>query len=180
MDCIVPEDIAYCQNGGTCRINLLTESLSCVCTSAYVGDACEQGALGTTNHQSFSLSGSCFIFEDVMCRRIYNRHVRCLLTLQMWMNASWMDCVPNTPPAWTPLAPTCAHAMMAWWRMEVHALVRSSEVLVINTFCLVPELSNFFMHYRHGWMSSGWIVSPTLHLREHFWLLHVPMRWWLC
>ena len=86
MDCIVPEDIAYCQNGGTCRINLLTESLSCVCTSAYVGDACEQGTLGTADHQSFSLSGSCFIFEDVMCRRIYNRHVRCLFTLQMWMN----------------------------------------------------------------------------------------------
>ena len=42
MDCIVPADIAHCQNDGTCRINLLTDSLSCVCPTAYSGDTCEQ------------------------------------------------------------------------------------------------------------------------------------------
>ena len=44
IDCIEPGDIAHCQNGGTCRINLLTRSRSCVCPSAYIGDACEHGA----------------------------------------------------------------------------------------------------------------------------------------
>ena len=45
IDCIEPADTAHCQNGSTCRISLLTQSLSCVRTSVYVGDGCQFGEL---------------------------------------------------------------------------------------------------------------------------------------
>lgn len=44
-DCIVPADINRCQNGGTCRLNLLTDTISCECPTAYIGDSCEQSML---------------------------------------------------------------------------------------------------------------------------------------
>ena len=53
------------------------------------------------------------------------------LALQMWMNVESMDRVHNTPPARTPLVPTCVHAMMALWRMEALALVRDIHTLDI-------------------------------------------------
>ena len=44
-DCIAPADISQCQNGGRCRINLLTDSISCMCTPDFIGEYCDQSKL---------------------------------------------------------------------------------------------------------------------------------------